>query len=84
MSPEIQQLMQRIDTLERQMREFTSLPELAPDIKRTISQSISASSGKTAGSATQAVNESGTSTYNVMKAPDGFIRIGDVNVPYIN
>jgi len=84
MSPEQQkQLLLRVETLERQMREFTSAPELAPDIKRTISLLLSGSSAKTAASATQAVNESGASSYNVMKAPNGFISVGGFNIPYI-
>ena len=78
------QLNDRIDNLERLLREFSSNPELDPQIKRTIISTLSTSSGKTSASATQAVNEAGTGTYDVMAAPDGFIKIGDFNVPYIN
>jgi hypothetical protein len=80
----IEELTARVETLERQLREFSSAPELAPEIKRTITTLLTGSSSKTAGSATQAVNEAGASAYNVMKAPDGFISIGGLNVPYIN
>jgi hypothetical protein len=84
MSPEQQQqLLQRVETLERQMREFTSTPELAPDIKRTISLLLTGSSSKTAASGTQAVNESGASSYSVMKPPTGFISVGGYDIPYI-
>lgn len=41
-------------------------------------------STKSAASATRSVDEAGALTYNVMYAPDGFIKIGGRNVPYIN
>lgn len=86
MTPEqvqINELKAQIDVLQRQMREFTSVPELDPKIKQTITGILSTSSTKTAASGRQAVNESGASSYNVMFPPTGFIKIGIYDVPYI-
>ncbi len=83
MPSDYEQLKSRVNTLERLLREFSSAPELDPQIKRTIAQVSGAPSDKTAGSATQSVSEAGSSSYNVMKAPTGFITVGGYNVPYI-
>jgi hypothetical protein len=87
MSPDqlkIQELEMKVETLERQMREFLSAAELDPQIIRTITGVISGSSSKTAASATRSVNEAGASSYSVMFPPTGFISIGGFNVPYIS
>ena len=84
----IQQLEERIAKLELVLLSFNTTAELAPEIQRTISlvleKVLEEPSEKTAASATQEVNESGSDTYDVMVAPDGFIRIGDKNIPYID
>jgi len=87
MSPEqrqINELKQQVAILQEQLREFTNAGQIPPDVKRAITGILSGSSSKTAASATQAVNEAGAGTYDVMAAPDGFISIGGYNVPYIN
>ena len=80
----IDDLTVRVETLERLLREFSSAPELAPEIKRTITAILATSSSKTVASGSQAVNEAGAGSYSVMKVPSGFIDIGGFNVPYIN
>lgn len=80
---QLAEMQSQIETLQRQLREFTSIPELDPQIKKTITGLLSSTSSKSAASATQAVNEAGSGTYNVMKPPTGFISIGGYNVPYI-
>jgi len=86
MSPEqkqIKELEARISMLETQIKQFMGVSELDPQIFRTITSLLSTSSGKTAASATRAVNEAGSATYDVMYAPTGFINIGGFDVPYI-
>jgi hypothetical protein len=80
----IQQLEERIAKLELALLSFNTTAELAPEIQRTISLVLEKTSEKTAASATRAVNEAGSATYSVMFPPDGFIRIGDKNIPYID
>lgn len=80
---QINALKEQVETLQRQMREFTNSAQLDPQIIRAIGTSLTGASSKTTASATRAVNEAGVSTYSVMFPPDGFIRIGDYNVPYI-
>ena len=79
-----QDLTARVEQLERLLAQLMNGSQLDPLVRKTITGAISGSSSKTAASATQSVNESGTSTYSVMKAPDGFISIDGKNVPYIN
>lgn len=55
------------------------------DVAEAISQRFGIgfeTSGKTAASETQDVDEAGSSNYQVSKPPDGFIIIGGKNVPY--
>lgn len=80
----IQQLEERIAKLESALLSFNATSELSPEIQRTISLVLEKPSEKTAISATRAVNEAGSGTYDVMFPPDGFIRIGDKNIPYID
>jgi hypothetical protein len=80
----VQQLEERIAKLELALLSFNTTSELAPEIQRTISLILEKPSEKTAASGTRAVNEAGSATYSVMFPPDGFIRIGDKNIPYIN
>lgn len=87
MSPEqqqIQELQRQVKQLTDFMMAFENSQSVAPNHALTIAKLVSKPSTKTAGSATRAVNEGGIGTYNVMNAPDGFIRIGAFNVPYIN
>lgn len=80
---QIDELKTQVAFLQQQMREFTNSAQLDPQIIRAIGTSLTGASSKTSASATRAVNEAGVSTYNVMFPPDGFIRIGDYNVPFI-
>jgi hypothetical protein len=86
MTPE--QLKEQIDAMQVQVNELlrivrglTSAAELDPDIKRTLSSALSSTSGKAASSENQAVNEGGSSSYNVLKPPDSWLKIGDKNIP---
>jgi hypothetical protein len=85
MTPQERQLMadmqQEIQELKVALSNFLSVAELDPQIQRTITQVLSSTSSKLATSEDQAVNEAGAGTYNVLKSPDRFIRIGDNNVP---
>lgn len=74
----------RVKMLEDRINALETAATVTPEFARMLGEVISSTSGKTAGSATQAVDESGSATYNVMVPPDGFIKIGDRNVPYIN
>lgn len=88
MTPEVQKIIDemksRIDVLENAYKAQEQADQVTPSFARMLGEVISSDSGKTVASGSQAVNESGASSYNVMKAPDGFIKIGDRNVPYIN
>lgn len=85
MTPEIEA---RFAALERQAEEqkrlwdgLMSLADMHPDVKRTLELVLTGASDKAADSEDQAVNEAGSGTYDVLKPPDRFIRIGDTNVP---
>lgn len=84
MNPEIEQLKERIRQLEQNIAQFMNVSQLDPQIVRTITATLSQASSKGASSENQAVNEAGGASYSVLGIPDGFIRIGDVNVPYYN
>lgn len=82
MNPDIARLESEIEELRRQLRELQVVNTMSPDLARSIGLSVIATSAKTAASETQAVNEGGVATYNVAKAPDGFISIAGYNIPY--
>lgn len=86
MTPEqqIKELQDQVETLMRQMREFTNEAQLDPQIIRALGGALANPSGKSSASGSKTVVENGSASYSVMKAPDGFIRIGDFDVPYIN
>ena len=78
---EFNKMKQTLETIEKVMSvEFIESMKL----RLNDSYAQSGTSAKTAGSATQAVDEASTGTYNVMKPPSGFIDINGKNVPYIN
>lgn len=77
-------LEQRVTELEAIIRSLTMPAEINPLIPKAITQSLVSSSGKSAASATRSVNEAGAASYNVMFPPDGFIKVGNYNIPYIN
>jgi hypothetical protein len=84
MNNTLAQLEQRITQLESVVLSLNAVAGLSPEIQRTISLILEKPSDKTVASGSQAVNEAGSSAYNVMKAPSGFISIGGKNVPYID
>lgn len=86
MSPQqqIDELKKQVEELQLFVRTLTSGNMVRPDVRKAITSTLTSNSTKTAASGTQAVNESGTSSYSVMTAPSGFISIGGYNVPYIN
>lgn len=85
MNPFIEQkfaeMQTEIDMLKDMLKQFESASQIDPLYVRAISQSITSSTSKSASSENQAVSESGAGTYNVLKPPDRFIKIGDNNVP---
>lgn len=85
MKPEqAQEILDRITALEDARKSQEQADQVTPSFARMLGEVISSSSGKTASSGTRTVDESGSASYDVMLAPDGFIKIGDRNVPYIN
>ena len=85
MTPDIQKIIDdmqnQINVLSKRLNDFENAPELSPAIKRTLSMVLATSSGKSASSENQAVNEGGAASYSVLKPPDRFIKIGDQNIP---
>ena len=85
MSPEVTkkfaEMQTQIDSLQNMLKQFETASQLDPLYIRAISQSIVSSTSKLANSEDQAVNEGGSGTYSVLKSPDRFIKIGDVNIP---
>ena len=80
----IQELETQVADMRRLLDGLVNAAQVDPNVARTLGTILTGTSSKTAASATQAVNESGAASYSVMKAPDGFITLGGVNVPYIN
>ncbi len=87
MSPEQQQINElkaQVKVLSDFIKRFENAGQVDPLVANTMTKLLTTTTSKTAASATKAVNESGASSYNVMFPPDGFIKIGGKNVPYIN
>lgn len=79
MNPDIKQLQERIDKLEKQLKLFessTTIPLLVDTAFRTRLSTSNPlqTSAKSASSENQAVNEAGAGTYNVIAPPDGFLK----------
>lgn len=75
---QIQQLEQRVETLEQQLRSFLNVGELDPQIVRTVSLIPSGATIDSVGGTSgvlQNVDESGSSSYNVAGAFDGTVVI---------
>ncbi len=81
MTPEQEQQLNELVTTINSLKEAS---QVDPDIARTLGLILTGTSGKAAGAENQAVDEAGLSTYNVLGAPDGFILLGDKNVPFYN
>lgn len=79
----IQELETQVADMRRLLDGLVNASQVDPLVAKTINLLASSTSDKTPASGTQAVNESGVSSYSVMKAPTGFISIGGYNVPYI-
>ena len=75
------EMQEKIDSLQNELNQFNSASDFDPEKKRTLELLFAGASDKVVTSENQAVNEGGVSTYNVLKPPDYFIRIGDKNVP---
>ena len=65
-------------------RTIATANNATPEYARSVGDLISTASSKSASSENRTVNEAGSSSYSVLGAPDGFIRIGDRNVPFFN
>lgn len=72
---------ERLIELERLMDGLKNASQTNPDIAKTLGLILTGTSAKSASAENQAVNESGSGTYSVLKPPDRFIRIGNTNVP---
>lgn len=78
------QMEQKLKELETRLRMFEAVSDITPEFNNVVSAAAAKSSGKTAASETQLVNEAGSSSYSVAKPMDGFIKVGSFNVPYYN
>lgn len=65
-------------------RAFENISQLDPQLVATLTQLISTPSSKSATAENTTINEAGVATKSVLGIPDGFIKIGSVNVPYYN
>lgn len=88
MEQEIKKLQMEVQELRRKIKEFessTTIPLFVAEAFKVRTYPLNILSTKTTASETQAVNESGSSSYSVAKVPDGFIKIKDGrNIPYYN
>lgn len=88
MSPEQQQefdrMKQQIEEMSSFMRSFLSKAELDPQIARTVATLLVEQSDTNPNTKEQAVNESGSSSYTVPAAFDGFLLIDEKLVGYYN
>lgn len=87
-------LQTQVDILKREVQELrqrlearNSASDLTPDMPYTLvqlgfSKNVFTVSSKTAASETQAVDEGGAGTYDVAKAPDGFVQTTVANTTY--
>ena len=78
---QFQELQQKVDTF---MAAFQNASQLDPQLVTTLTQLISTPSSKSATAENTTINEAGVATKSVLGIPDGFIKIGNVNVPYYN
>lgn len=78
---EIQELNEKVSSLQTELNRFNSASDFDPEKKRTLELLFGGASDKDITAENQAVNEAGVAVYNVLKPPDYFIRIGDKNVP---
>lgn len=78
---QVQELQQKVDTF---IAAFHNASQLDPQLVATLTQLISTPSPKSATAENTTINEAGVATKSVLGIPDGFINIGNVNVPYYN
>lgn len=71
---QIKDLQRQINELKTVVGILTNAADISPDVYLSLKERFAplVASTKTASSENQAVNEGGTSSYNVLKAPDGF------------
>lgn len=84
MNPEFEQLKLDVIELQNKLKQFESVAQMNPQYVRTITGVLLSPSAKSSTSENVAVNEGGAATYSVLGVPDGFTKIGDLNIPYYN
>jgi len=84
MTPEqrqIKELQKQVKVLTDFMRSLENPAQIAPNVQRALSATITKTSNKSATSENQAVNEAGAATYSVLGTPARFVRLGDNYLP---
>ncbi len=84
MSPEqrqIKELQEQVKKLTDFMLSLENAAQIAPNVQRALSATITKTSNKAASSENQAVSEAGAGSYSVLKPPDRFVRLGDNYLP---
>jgi len=87
MSPEqaqINELKERVETLERLLREFTNAAELDPQIARTLALSALPFSSDVVTDYDRTVSEGGAGTYTVPAIYDGLFEVNGKIIGYYN
>ena len=75
---------ERLKRLELLMNGLLNASQVDPEMARTLGIILTGSSSKNATSENQFVDEAGSSTFTLLKAPDGFAKLGDKNVAFWN
>ena len=87
MPNDIEQLQQRILELETRLNRLENTDAIPPEVVRAFMLIATdrhlnvIDSTKTVASETQAVDEAGSSTYNVQQVPDKYIKLGTLHIP---
>ena len=84
MPSDYEQLKMRVQELEAFISTLRNVSAIDPQILRALSASFATSSSKGATSENVTIDEAGVATKTALGAPDGFLRVGDLNIPYYN
>lgn len=77
-------LIKRIDALEREVSALKSANSYDPDTVRAMQKIVHKESSANPADYDKAVNEGGAGTYNVADVPDGFFLVENKLIPYYN
>lgn len=84
MPQEIEQLKKEIAELRETVNSMQNPATISPEFYQVLLRGVIQTSGISASNKDQTVNEAGASVYNVSQAMDGFIKIGNYNIPFFN